>query len=127
MRQFQSELEQRQVDVKIVSFDDDAMGKAYVAQTKIPWPLLIDTDRKLYQAYGMGRASLWKLIRPIAIVRYLANIFRGTMPGRQGSDIHQLGGDVLIDRQNRVRLHYVSQDPHDRPAVSTIMDLTASD
>lgn len=123
MRQFQSELEQRSVDVKIVTFDDDFMGKAYVTQTRLSWPLLVDTDRSLYRAYGMGNASLWKLVRPSAIFRYLGNIFRGNLPGKKGSDIHQLGGDVLINPQNQVCLHHISQHPHDRPSVSVIMDI----
>ncbi|MGB3700022.1 MAG: hypothetical protein WA997_02030, partial [Anaerolineales bacterium] len=40
--------------------------------------------------------------------------------GIQG-DSGQLGGDFIVDRQGIIRLAHLSQDPTDRPALSTIL------
>lgn len=102
------------------------MAKAYVRQTGLTWPLLVDSERELYQAYGFGKASWWKLIRPSAIFRYLLNILRGTRPGKPGKDVQQLGGDVLIDPAGKVRLVHRSEHPHDRPSPESLLKIIAA-
>lgn len=123
LRQQQTRLEELNVDVKIVVFDNDFMAKAYVAQSQLTWPLLLDSERKLYSAYGMLRGNSWTLYNPIAIAGYVRVILRGTPPGRPGKDWGQLGGDVVIDPDGIIRLHHVSTDPHDRPSMQQIFDV----
>ena len=98
------------------------MAKAYVEQTKLPWPLLLDTNRELYSAYGMEKGSLWSLSNPVAVARYVWLILRGKNLGKPGCDVFQLGGDVLIDPAGIVRLHHASAGPHDRPSPKAIFD-----
>lgn len=107
----------------MIAFDADAMATAYVNSTKLQWPLLLDSDRKLYAAYGMSRGSWWNIYKPASILKYLWLIFSGTRPGKPGSDWRQLGGNVLIDPESIVRLHYVSADPHDRPNADSILEI----
>ena len=97
------------------------MALAYVAQMKPPWPLLLDADQSLYASYGMTRGSWWNIYGIRSVWNYLKLIFRGRMPGKPGKDWRQLGGDVLIDPEGIIRLHYVSADPHDRPSVTSIL------
>ena len=98
------------------------MAKAYVEQTKLDWPLLVDTNRELYSAYGMGQGSLWSLSNPVAVVRYVWLILCGQNLGKPGSDLFQMGGDILIDPAGIVRLHHVSAGPHDRPSPDAIFE-----
>ncbi len=123
MRQHQSELARLDVDVKVVTFDNDFMAQAYVRDTKLSWPLLIDSRQELYEAYGLLRASWWTLLNPVTILGYLKLLWRGVRPGRPGSDWQQLGGDVIIDPAGNVRLRYVSNDPHDRPTIAMILEI----
>lgn len=129
LRRFENDFQRLGVDVKIVTFDDNWMAEAYVKDTNLRWPLLLDTQQQLYRGYGFDRASWWKLIRPSAIFRYVLNIFRGTLPGKPGRDLRQLGGDVLIDPQGVVQLIHASRHPHDRPQpkelIQTIERLSA--
>lgn len=111
------------MDVKVVTFDDLWRAQAYVRETDLKWPLLVDSQRQLYQAYQFQRVGWWKLIRPIAIFRYLLNILRGTFPGKPGRDVKQLGGDVLIDPQGVIQLIHASQHPHDRPKPQDLVRL----
>ncbi len=123
LRRVEQELESHDVRVKLVTFDANFLARAYVQQTHLSWPLLVDAERSLYQAYGMLRATWWQLYRPSSIVKYLGLAARGVLPGKPGEDWNQLGGDVLIDPAGIVRLHFVSTGPHDRPPISRILKL----
>ena len=94
---------------------------AYVRETRLSWPILVDHERKLYKAYGMEQGKAWNLYGPPAIWTYLKLLGRGRRLRRPGTDIHQLGGDVLIDPQGMVRLHYVGVGPADRPTISALL------
>ena len=122
LRHRQERLDELKIKVKIVTFDNDEMAKAYVEQTKLQWPLLLDPTRELYSAYGMGKGTLWSLSNPIAILRYVWLILRGQNLGKPGSDVFQMGGDILIDPNGIVRMHHASAGPHDRPSPKTIFD-----
>ncbi len=121
MRQQEDRLKQLDVRVKVVTFDADFMALAYIRDTKLPWPLLQDSDQQLYAAYGMTSGSWWSIYGLPSVIRYLGLIFRGRMPGKPGRDWRQLGGDILIDPEGIVRLQYISTGPHDRPSVESLL------
>ena len=123
LRRQESELQARDISVKIVTFDGDILAASYVRTTDLSWPLLFDPDLKLYSAFGMSKGSWWGIYGPRSIWKYLTLIFSGRKPGKPGSDWRQLGGDVLVDPQGIVRLHHISNNPHDRPEVESILDL----
>lgn len=87
------------------------------------WPLLLDPDQSLYAAYGMRRGSWWQIYGPGSIWNYLGLMLKRRLPGKPGKDWRQLGGDVLIDPDGIVRLHYISADPHDRPPVKLLLSM----
>lgn len=123
MRDAQDELDDLKVAVKIVAFDNDFMAKAYIANANLTWPLLLDPDLNLYRRYGMERGTFWQLYNPLSILKYLLLIATGTRPGKPGRDWNQMGGDILIDPDGNVQLHFVSSNPHDRPSVNEILSL----
>ena len=109
-----------------MTFDADAMARAYVADTELTWPLLIDEDRTLYAAYGMLHARFLDIWGPQTIVAYLRAIIAGMRPAAPGRDVNQRGGDVLVDPQGIVRLHHVGRGPADRPSVEALLDVVRS-
>lgn len=111
------------MDACVVTFDAGRMVRAYLEETGITWPLLLDHDRTLYRGYGMERGSVWNIYGPAAIGTYLRLLWRGRSLKRPGSDVRQLGGDVLIDPQGIVRFHHVGDGPADRPEVSTLLQV----
>ena len=127
LRQHELQLKERNVDVAIVTFDADFMTKAYVEQTGLPWPLLVDSDHSVYDAYGMGQGSWWSIYGPVSIWNYLKLIFKGSGIHKPGSDYRQLGGDVLIDPEGIVRFYHGSESPHDRPSVKSLLSAVAAD
>ena len=122
LRLQQGRLDELNIEVKIVAFDDDFMAQAYVDQTELDWPILLDRHRELYAAYSMGKGSWWSIYNPVSVLRYMGLILRGCDFGKPGSDWFQLGGDVLIDPHGIVRLLHASSNPHDRPQVSEIFE-----
>lgn len=110
----------------VISFDSEAFARQYVQETGLEWPLLLNNNLTLYHAYDMVRGSWWDIYNPLSIGRYLSLMFRGKKPGKPGRDWRQLGGDVLIDPNRMVRLHHVSEHPHDRPSVDSIIAITDS-
>ncbi|MGI9240370.1 MAG: AhpC/TSA family protein [Verrucomicrobiales bacterium] len=123
LQQYRSELDSLGVRVFIVTFDELEIAKAYVDTNHLGWPLLLDTDRSVYRSFGMGRASWWTLVNPVSIWNYLKLWMKGARPQQVGSDMHQLGGDVLIDPAGEIRLLYVSMSPHDRPSIESLLKI----
>ena len=102
----------------VVSFEDGPMARLYAQETKLDWPLLVDEDRSLYEAYGMGNGSRWDVWGPSTWWAYLKEALRGRRPAPStGGDPNQLGGNVLLDPEGLVRLHHVGRGPADRPSV----------
>ena len=97
------------------------MAMAYIRETQLGWPLLVDRERTLYAAYGMLQGAAWDIYGPAAIWSYLKLVGRGRRLHRPGSDVTQLGGDVLVDREGLVRVHHVATGPADRPEVSELL------
>lgn len=97
------------------------MASAYVDETGLEWPLLLDEDRELYQAYGLLVGSWWALYNPISILKYLRLIGGGRKPGKPGRHWNQLGGNILIDPAGIVRWIHRSENPHDRPDLSELL------
>lgn len=121
MRQHQRELTTAEVDVLVVTFEMPERARKYADESELPWPLLIDTDRSLYRAFGMDRADSWTVFGPRSWIGYIALLLRGRRLKKPTGDVHQLGGDVLIDPKGIVRYHYVGDGPIDRPSVGQLL------
>ena len=121
MRQQQDALDALGVRVAVVTFEASPFARAYVEDTGVTWPLLIDADRSLYRAYGMERGRWWQIYSPATLWTYCRLLLRGRRLAASGGDLDQLGGDVLIDPEGIVRVHHVSADPADRPAVTDLL------
>lgn len=121
MREVEAELAARGVAVAVVSFDRGPLVDAYVRETGLEWPVLVDRERVLYRGYGMERGRAWDLYGPPAIACYFKLFAKGRWLKRPGEDVTQLGGDVLIGPDGRLRLVRVGKGPADRPAVASIL------
>lgn len=123
LRQQQTVLTGLDVRVAVVTFETGTSARTYLADTDLPWPLLLDEDRRLYRAYGMEQGRWWQIYGPRTLWTYLRLMLRGRKLEISAGDPAQLGGDVLVDPEGVVRLHYVSDNPADRPAVGDVIAL----
>ena len=108
--------------VAVVTFEAGFLARAYIQDTDLRWPLLIDTERELYRAYAMLEAGFRDIWGPRTWWAYLKEFAHGRLPKKSGGDISQRGGDVLVDPGGIVRLHHVGQGPGDRPSARSIME-----
>lgn len=122
MRRHEDEIEALRLRVVVVSFETRGVAEAYVRETGLRWPLLIDPSRRLYQAYGMETGRWWALWGPATWWAYARLIARGHRPRPASADVRQLGGDVLIDPGGTVILHHVGDGPADRPAIARLLE-----
>jgi hypothetical protein len=120
LRQRQDEFERLNIQVLLISFGTESWAKVWLEETGASFPLLLDPERRVYRAYGLGRSVL-RVWSPKVLWSYL----RLTLAGRplkpiQG-DPHQLGGDFIVDAGGMVRLAHPSRDPTDRPPVEKLL------
>ena len=74
----------------------------------------------------MLSASFWDIWGPKTWWAYFKETLQGHIPKKATGDIYQRGGDVLIDPDGIVRLHYVGDGPANRPSLDTIFQILES-
>lgn len=107
----------------VVTFESLQTAKSYATESDVNWPIMIDERRYLYSHFQMHRANFWDLWGPGTWLAYVRQLMKGNLPKRTRGDIHQRGGDVLIDGFGQIRLHHVGSGPADRPQVKSIIDI----
>ncbi len=84
-------------------------------------PILCDPARVAYGVFGFGRTSWWlAILRPGYWVRLAQALRRGRRLRRVREDPGQLGGDVVLDSDGRLRWVYRSRWPADRPSLDAV-------
>jgi len=121
LRQHEAALEGLRVAVLVVTFEAGFLARAYIEDTRLAWPLVVDESRALYAAYGMLRGRAWDIWGPATWLAYARSLARGGALRRATGDVSQLGGDVLIDPDGIVRVHHVGSGPADRPSVQSLL------
>lgn len=107
--------------VLTVTFEGVVAARTYAAETRMPWPVVVDERRELYSAYGMRRAKFRHLLSYATMRTYVIEAVKGNWPRWPVADTVQQGGDVMIDPGGIVRLIHVGTGPADRPSVSEIL------
>jgi peroxiredoxin len=116
------EFDRRGVVIAVVSFAAPAKLADYQERRRWPFIMLADPDRIAYRAFGLKRLSWFRLFSP-ATIRAYWNLLRQGMKRDPwaGDDVHQAGGDFLLDREGNIRFAHRSQDPADRPPPASLL------
>jgi len=109
------------VEVLVVTFEDTEQALNYQHEAKVEWPIVVDRNRELYGYFGMHKAGFWDLWGLSTWRAYFREILKGNLPKAAHDDIHQRGGDVLIDPEGMVRLHHIARGPADRPDIDEVI------
>lgn len=123
LQQHEQELNSLDIQVVVVTFEQLGIAKNYRNEVGFPWPIVIDKNRELYNAYGMSRGSSWAIYGPQSWWGYIKLLLRGRKLHLPTDDVHQMGGDVLINPDGVVVLQHVGKTPIDRPEVTDLMDI----
>ena len=113
--------------VALVTFTNPDNLARHQEQLGLSFPVLSDPDRKFYQLFGFGRGSVRRVWGLKTIKRYL-QLGLQSMKGLRvpTEDTLQLGGDVVIGPDGRIRFLYRSEGPDDRPLVQDMVVATRS-
>lgn len=85
-------------------------------------PLVSDPTWLTYRAYGLGRGSLARLLlSPRLWLAYARLLLRARRPKRPTEDVHELGGDVLVDAEGGLAWIHRSESAVDRPSPAEIL------
>ena len=89
--------------------------------------MLVDQERKLYCAVGLGK-SMYKVWGVGSMTFYAEQLCAGKafVAGEKDDDLHQMGGDYIIDRQGKMSLVYPSKVSTDRPSVDHLVTVMKS-
>ena len=107
--------------VVVVTFAAPERLVAHRDHLAIPFTVVTDVDRRLYQLLGAERGSnrqIWSL----GVLRMYACLLRqGRRRGKPTEDIHQLGADAVVGRDGRLRYLSLPSTPDARPPVSDLI------
>jgi len=113
--------------VLVISFESPTALRRFHWFRDLPFIVVSDQSRRFYHAYGLrSRALLWLFDRD-TIVSYARGLRHGRLPHWPRADLHQLGGDVVLDRGGDVVFVHRSATPADRPSVDTLIRMLGSD
>lgn len=107
--------------VFVVHDDPAAVRSGLLDGLDVPFPVLVDIERRAYGEWGMGRSSragVW--LDPGVWRAYAGLIASGERLRRPGRDTLQLGGDFVVDRAG-VLTYARTQVRDDRPPVTQLI------
>ncbi|KAI8486915.1 hypothetical protein Bbelb_354230 [Branchiostoma belcheri] len=112
--------------VMVVSFGSQTGAQRWLQDTSCSYHMLLDQERKLYGAFGLGR-SVSKVWSVAALTYYAEQKAAGrTLPNKYENvedDPHQMGGDFIFDPQGHALMVHCSKVSTDRPEVTTIISV----
>jgi peroxiredoxin len=88
-------------------------------------PMACDPERAAYRLFGLERTTWTSYLRPGVIGGYMGLMVRGWMPGipAKGEDVHQLGGDFIVDRDGKLIYAFRSSDPSQSAPIAELLKL----
>ena len=121
MREHEQTLQRVGAHLAAIGLGDRAYARAFREDTAIGFPLLIDEERKAYQAAGLKSASLLHLLyRANAAARRRARA-AGHRQHRLGQNPFQLGGSFVFGPGNVDRFAHVSETFGDNAAAADLL------
>lgn len=99
---------------------------AFLKKFELPFPMICDPDRKLYEAYGLKRMGTLGFLSPSLALKSLGALAGGNLVGMPEGDVKQLAGVFIIDTSGHVRFRHLSADPSDFPSAEDVLAVLKS-
>lgn len=121
MREIEPELAKKGASIIPIGNGSVSFIKGFREKTGIAGPVYTDPSRRTFEAASLGR-SVWGLLQPRSLMAALRAACRGFyFRGKVQGDGLQLGGVLVVEPPDRVKLHYVSRFVGDHPSNAAIL------
>lgn len=120
VRERQGELLALGAGVVVAGFSPPAAMAQLARHLELPWPVLSDQERVLYQRLAIRRAPLLDVYSQGTLAMYLRALRRRQRLHPPVEDTRQLGADAIVVRGRAVRV-FRPRTPDDRPSVDAIL------
>jgi hypothetical protein len=90
---------------------------------KVDLEMLVDSERKTYEAAGTKIATLGELLGPKVVARGVRNVFSaGVVQGRIIGNAAQLGGVLIVKPDGSIPYAHLAEDASDNPPNDEVLD-----
>ena len=121
MRAHQSEFEKGGATLAAVGLGDFNFARAFIEATGITFPLLVDDDRRAYQALELKEANILHVIRGFNMRRRKEAKAAGFRQHGVKKNPFQLGGSFVFGPGNVDRFVHISETVGDNAPVSSLL------
>jgi peroxiredoxin len=114
--------DQAGAQVVLVGMGSPEESAAFEMKFNIPFPLISDPKRQLYQSFGLKKISTLELLSPAVAFKGILAISKGHTVGIPIGDVRQLPGVFIINTDGRIVYSYFASDPSDHPDPDIILE-----
>ena len=122
LRQKKQYFDRAGAQVVLVGMGTPEDSAAFEMKFDVPFPLISDPKRQLYQAFGLRMVSTLELLSPSVAVKGILAITKGHTVGIPIGDVRQLPGVFIINTDGRIVYSHFAGDPSDHPYPDTILE-----
>lgn len=126
LRQSKKAFDDQGVQVVLVGLGTAEQSEVFRKEQKVPFPIVCDPERQLYQAFELKRTRLRRLASPSLLVKGVRALSQGHAMGMPAGDVYQLPGVFIIDQDGRIRYAHYARDPADHPSPEDILSAVSS-
>lgn len=94
---------------------------AFKTRFEVPFPMIADPERRLFEAFRLKRASAGSLLSAGMVVKGLKAMAGGHGLGMPQGDVRQLPGVFIIDPEGRIRFSHHAEGPADHPTPEALL------
>lgn len=109
--------------VLIVGMGTQEQTEEFRQHFKVPYPMVCDPQKRLYEAFDLGRVSLFDVLKPGVAVKGMAAMAKGHGIGVPIGDVRQLPGVFVIDMDGAILYSHYAKDPADHPSARELLSL----
>jgi peroxiredoxin len=121
LRRNQKRFEKAGGNVLLVGMGSPAECTEFKCRYGVPFSMVSDPEKKLYQAFELKSMSPWKVLSPTLVVKGMAAVARGHGLGLPVGDVRQLPGGFVVDRKGKIVFSRPADDPAGHPSVEEIL------
>lgn len=126
MRHRASDFKKTKTRVVLVGMGTLKQAQEFLEKFDLPFQLICDPERRLYEAYGLKRMGTLGFLSPSLALKGLSALAGGNLAGIPEGDVKQLAGVFIIDSSGYIQFRYLSADPADFPSAEEILSALKS-